>query len=173
MSEQLPQEHREKLRKLLGKRKPSDTLAREIDKAAASCERGLLSPTAKDRQRRGPARKPSISWLRKHPYCVEECDILTPDHYLLRWKYLPDMVLVARRDGVAMKYYLVCRKCNHSAEYLTLVPEEGAEWACRICNGLVYASQRYKNPKHPLRLLPTPRQRRERFGGVFSPHCDT
>jgi hypothetical protein len=82
------------------------------------------------------------------------------------------MVLVARRDGVAMKMYLVCQKCTVAVEYLTLVPQEGAEWACRICNGLVYASQRYKNPKHPLRLLPTPRQRRERLGGVFPPHYD-
>jgi hypothetical protein len=83
------------------------------------------------------------------------------------------MVFVARRDGVAMKLYLVCQKCRVSVEYLTMVPEEGAEWACRLCNGLVYASQRYKNPNHPLRLLPTPRQRRERLGGVFPPHYDT
>ena len=101
-----------KATKLLGKRKPSDSLAREIHKAAASCERRSLSSTAQDRSTDRQARRPSTSWPRKHPYCVEECDILTPEHYMLKWKYLPDMVLVARRDGVAMKYYLVCQQCG-------------------------------------------------------------
>jgi hypothetical protein len=72
-----------------------------------------------------------------------------------------------------MKLFLVCQKCTVAVEYLTMVPEEGAEWACRLCNGLVYASQRYRNPNHPLRLLPTPRQRRDRHDGIFPPHYDT
>ena len=118
-------------------------------------------------------RRPLTAWSRKHRYCVEECLILTPDHYFLKWRYLPEMLLVARLDGVAMKFFLGCPKCNVAVEYLTMVPQEGAEWACRICNGLVYASQRYSNPNHPLRLLPTPRQWRDRCNGVFPPHYDT
>ena len=172
MIQQLPSDHDEKPRNLLGKRKPFETLARELRKAAASCERRLLNHTPKDR-RGGRARNPQNAWTRKHLFCVEECAILTPEHYFLKFRNLPDMQLLARRDGVAMKFFLGCPKCKVAVEYLTMVPQEDAEWACRICNGLVYASQRYSNPNHPLRLLPTPRQWRDRCNGIFPPHYDT
>lgn len=65
-----------------------------------------------------------------------------------------------RRDaGRIRRWWIQCPKCNSRRETLFRAP--GApdySWQCRLCTGLVYASQRY-GPRQPLVKVLTPRNR--------------
>lgn len=101
-------------------------------------------------------------WPKLHDYVVEECEALTArDARLGAWSPPghPTLRLVARRGGCFMQWWLCCPTCGRRCGALYRPPGfASAEWRCRLCWSLVYASQRY-GYRHPLRRRPTYRKR--------------
>jgi len=98
-------------------------------------------------------------WPKKHRYVVQQCRAINAHDFLNaraglyppeRKKILPrGMKIVVRRAGCVKKHYIQCPKCSRLCENLFLPPPEARprEWACRKCNSLVYASQRFGRGK--------------------------
>jgi len=115
-------------------------------------------------------------WPKRHEHLVEECiaaggvlDVAevaprrgwqtalvsswTPPAY-------PGLRVVTGQAGAFVKFFLLCPRCERRCEALYRPP--GArpdDWRCRLCHGLIYASQRHEGARHPLRRIATPRKR--------------
>jgi hypothetical protein len=86
------------------------------------------------------ARVPDECWERMHPVVVED------DR--------GSFVLLPRRGGPFVRWWLVCPKCQARRECLYQRPDSAPnEWRCRVCHALIYASQRY-GYRHALRKNP-------------------
>ncbi len=112
-------------------------------------------------------------WPKRHDYLVEQCQALHVSEVLpylsrinlrLIQTYLdapgyPSLVLIPRRGGLFKKWYFACPRCRRPYETLYIPPESRrADWRCRKCWSLVYASQRY-GYRHPLRRKLTHRKK--------------
>src|SRR5262245_5540499 len=75
--------------------------------------------------------------------------------------------LVRVRTGVVEWSMFACPQCGRPRMSLYVPPDLRADaWACRRCHGLVYAGQRYKSRRHPLRRVLLPRTRKIRQRAV-------
>src|SRR5262245_20840991 len=71
----------------------------------------------------------------------------------------PRLTLVPRQGGPFRRWWFVCPRCRRRCESLYVPPDvAGDEWRCRLCWGLIYASQRH-GFQHPLRRVLTRRKR--------------
>jgi hypothetical protein len=95
----------------------------------------------------------------RHKWTVSDCAAIS----------VHDRIALGQRSGIRTatvrvgwcdRTFLVCPVCNRRYEHLFLTPDNGEEWLCRKCAGIIYASQRHKSPRNPHRAIPTPRKRR-------------
>ena len=124
-------------------------------------------------------------WRKKYPHVVEECFVVNvydaADPAALRLVVertgvpLPPLTLTRRRCGAVMRTFVVCPVCARECEYVVLPPCRGCyhcraaqRWACRVCNNATWASQRYENPRDPLRQARPPRFRKGRIPGALT-----
>lgn len=111
-------------------------------------------------------------WPQLHAYVVEECRVLhvndllrhlSPFHRKLLRTWQPDktrprVMLVSQMGGPFIRWWFIPR-CRRRCDALYMPPDVKREdWRCRVCWGLVYASQRY-GERHPLRKTLTHRKR--------------
>lgn len=116
-------------------------------------------------------------WPQRHKHLVEECvsarralhvgDVL-PDlmehayrHAITRWSppAYPHLTLVSRQAGPFKRWWFVCPGCRRRCESVYALPDVARpEWRCRLCHGLIYASQRC-GFRHPLRRVLTRRKK--------------
>lgn len=111
-------------------------------------------------------------WNKKHDYLVEQFDPVNvrdilghiPAHnanHYLSWSppSHPDLTVVPRKCGCMVRWFFECPSCRRRCE--DLYPAylgDTKNLKCRICSGLIYASQRFSK-RHPLRKTLTPRKR--------------
>jgi hypothetical protein len=116
-------------------------------------------------------------WPKRHDFIVEACPVLTArealahiapeDRVLGLWRHpaQPVLVFLTRREGAAVRTWLVCPSCGSPRGALYQPPHAPrAPWRCRECvggTGAMYASERY-GLRHPLRAVLTPRKARSR-----------
>ena len=116
-------------------------------------------------------------WPKRHEFLVEQCQALhvsevLPYLHRLNLKLIdtyltlsthPYLRVVPRRGGPFKKWYFQCPWCRRPYETLYIPPAGRPNgWRCRVCWGLVYASQRY-GFRHPLRKKLTHRKRLTRL----------
>jgi hypothetical protein len=116
-------------------------------------------------------------WPQRHDHLVEECvsarralhvtDVLPDlmehwhDRVISRWSppTHPRLTLVPRMAGPFRRWWFLCPRCRRRCETLFVPPTARAgDWRCRVCQGLIYASQRYGS-RHPLRGVLTRRKK--------------
>ena len=109
------------------------------------------------------------SWPKLHEYVVEQCARLpllvlmaaVPEEWLsesniIEFAYAPyrGLRLVPRQHGPCKRWWVQCPTCGKRRDTLYRPPPAFEDdWRCRVCHGLIYASQRY-SPRHPLRRDP-------------------
>lgn len=122
-------------------------------------------------------------WPKRHEFVVEQCPELHVSDLLPR---LPDdarrrpvpeavgdddfgwFVLAPKCGGVCLRWWLICPQCRARRESLYLWPDSPpGEWKCRVCHGLIHASQRY-GYRHRLRRDPRNWTARRRRGAAKS-----
>jgi len=124
-----------------------------------------------------PAGFELAKWPKRHDFVVEACPVLTAREVLADlapgergrglWHHpsQPGLRFLTRREGAAMRTWLVCPSCHSPRGALYQQPDSpGAPWLCRECvggTGAMYASERY-GLRHPLRAVLTPRKVRSR-----------
>ena len=101
---------------------------------------------------------PRNKWPKRHEFLVEQCQTLhvsqvLPYLHRLNLKLIdtyltlsthPCLRVVPRPGGPFKKWYFRCPRCQRPYETLYIPPAgRPHDWRCRVCWGLVYASQRY------------------------------
>src|SRR5262249_4885307 len=75
-------------------------------------------------------------------------------------EHAPLTILPCRSGFFERRWLLVCPKCRRKTETLFVAPGgRDDDWRCSKCWGLIYAIQRWKSLRHPLRRVLTHRKR--------------
>jgi hypothetical protein len=102
-------------------------------------------------------------WPKRHERVVEEClrGAGQAVHVFGRLAQAPPGVATVHvRAGFYRRAFFVCPRCRQRCRSLYVPPGAPHDaWGCRRCHSLIYAVQRYKTLRHPLRRVVLPHLR--------------
>jgi hypothetical protein len=101
-------------------------------------------------------------WPKVHEHLVEECLRAGQAMHVFGrpTEVPPGLATVHVRAGFYRRAFFLCPRCGQPCRSLYVPPGAPRDaWGCRRCHGLIYATQRFKTLRHPLRRVVLPHLR--------------